>query len=91
MIDWDLYFITQICKISPIAMALSVSMSVCLCAVGYSRERICHTIVKIKNVKNIVCIFLHFPSNGIKAKIVLQDFYVLFEGQTFSILISKKR
>ena len=35
------------------------------------------------------CRFRHLPSNGIIAKIILHDLYLLFKGQNFTMLISE--
>ena len=62
---------------------------VCVCVSVYLYVTIVHTrhtLAKIKNVKKTdVCRFLHLPSNGIVAKIVLHDLDVRFRFQMFKI------
>ena len=76
------------------AMGLSVTVCVfvCLCVdVSITILRTGHTSAKIKSVKNDFCTFLHLPSNGVNAKIVLRDVDLLFKGHKFKISISLRR
>ena len=79
-------FISQICKISPIAMGLSVSVcvyvSVCL---SVKTSHLSH-LVKIKNVKNDVCRYWHLPSNGVIEKIALRDLDLLLGSKDLNFL-----
>ena len=61
-------------------------MSVCL---SVKLVRIGHTLMKIANVKNDVCRFLHFPSNGVIAKITIRELDLLFGGQHLKLYISE--
>ena len=56
-------------------------VSVCVCvSLSVTIVNIGHTLAKIKNLSNYICTckFLHLPSNGVIAKIVLRDLDLLF-------------
>ena len=76
------YLIRQICKILTIAVSFSVCVSVYLPVTIACTG---HTLAKIKNVKNYICIFWNLPSNGIIAKIVLRGLDLLCEDQRFEL------
>ena len=46
---------------------------------------------KIKNVKNDDYKFLYFPSIGAITNVIFRDLDLLFQGQIFKMLISRKR
>ena len=72
-------------RLQPLACPfLCVYVSVKIVCIG-------HALALITNVKNGVCRYWHFPSNGVIVKIVLRDFDLLFEGQQFKIVICLKR
>ena len=72
----------QICKISPIAMGLYIS--VCVCVYVYVCVSVCVTIVsENQKCKKKTCRFWHSPSNCIIPENVLCDLDLLFEGQRF--------
>ena len=70
-----LYFEVNL-RDSPIAKGLSVSVRVKIVSTG-------HILVKIKNVKNNVYTFSHLLSNGVIAKIALNDLDRLFVVKKF--------
>ena len=62
-------------------LCLSVCVYLSIC---YSHWRRSH-LSEIKHVKNGICRFWHLPSNGVNAKIVLRDLYLLSECQGFQM------
>ena len=73
----------QIYKISPIAMVLSVFLSLCV-SVCYN-----HSHSENQKCKNDICRFLHSSSNDLNAKIVLHDLDILSEGKIINCNISE--
>ena len=82
---WSFSGFRKVSKIPPIATRLSISQSVCVC---YFSEHSSY-VGENQNCKNVVYRVWYFPSNGIIVKVVLCDLDLLFESQTFYMLISE--
>ena len=78
-----------ISAISSIIIAMALSVSLCMCV----RVFVCHFryhrsyISENQKCKIDVCRFWHLPSNGVIAKILHVDLYLLFEDQIFFVTL----